>query len=364
MKKIVGKNDVFRQHILSEIAIGIYRPGGQLPGERELSETYQVSRSTVRRALGELEEMGLLLRRPPVGTFVLEEALSRLGLRCPTQPKLRSVLVMPTAQASNPVMQQLFTTLRGRLPDEVELSVTLSDTCSGAFSGEKTDIAFLFGNYADEDLKQAAASVRHSVLIGRWHREMNFVTSDDYAGGRLMAEAAIRAGHRRLALIGPSGTGADCEFSLRAKGIAEVCHEHGASLQMHRLSMEEAMNLTASVYFALENFLRVDPRLSLILALRDREALAVMDCCGRRGLSVPDDLSVIGCDDHCFAEAITPPLTTMRSTAVEEGVRLAGFAEAVLHSGPEERVIIREAITPLLIERSTVKTIGLQEVKK
>lgn len=38
MKRIAGKNDVCREHLLSEIAVGIYRPGERLPAERELAK--------------------------------------------------------------------------------------------------------------------------------------------------------------------------------------------------------------------------------------------------------------------------------------------------------------------------------------
>lgn len=49
---------------------GEFPPGSKLPPERQLSEIYGVSRITVRRALDELERMGLLERRQGIGTVV------------------------------------------------------------------------------------------------------------------------------------------------------------------------------------------------------------------------------------------------------------------------------------------------------
>ena len=52
------------------IAKGDHAPGGTLPGEQKLAETFDVSRVTVRRALDALAADGLIDRRPGAGTLV------------------------------------------------------------------------------------------------------------------------------------------------------------------------------------------------------------------------------------------------------------------------------------------------------
>lgn len=61
---------LLRDAILS----GHLSPGERLPGEMKLTEQFGVSRVTVRRALAELQRMGLILRRPGAGTVVAERA--------------------------------------------------------------------------------------------------------------------------------------------------------------------------------------------------------------------------------------------------------------------------------------------------
>ncbi len=51
---------------------GVLRPGDRLPAERELSEKMEVSRPTLREALADLEERGLIVTRPGGGTFIAE----------------------------------------------------------------------------------------------------------------------------------------------------------------------------------------------------------------------------------------------------------------------------------------------------
>jgi GntR family transcriptional regulator len=58
--------------IAAEIAAGEYRPGDQLPPEDELLQRFEVSRITVRRAIQNLVQRGLLEIRRGRGTFVLE----------------------------------------------------------------------------------------------------------------------------------------------------------------------------------------------------------------------------------------------------------------------------------------------------
>lgn len=51
---------------------GVLRPGQRLPSERELAETLDVSRPTLREALKDLEQRRLIEARPGGGTFVAE----------------------------------------------------------------------------------------------------------------------------------------------------------------------------------------------------------------------------------------------------------------------------------------------------
>lgn len=57
-------------HLRRAIETGVYGEGDQLPPERQLAASFQAARSTVRRALDQLESAGLVSRRLGSGTFV------------------------------------------------------------------------------------------------------------------------------------------------------------------------------------------------------------------------------------------------------------------------------------------------------
>ncbi|MEW8958368.1 MAG: GntR family transcriptional regulator [Moorella sp. (in: firmicutes)] len=65
--------DILKQ----KIASGELKPGEALPGERQLTDIYGVSRVTVRQAIGELVKEGLLYRHHGKGTFVAPKRIER-----------------------------------------------------------------------------------------------------------------------------------------------------------------------------------------------------------------------------------------------------------------------------------------------
>ena len=71
-----SKHERLRSHLLGEIARGVLSPGDVLVPERQLAELMQISRSTVRQTLDDLESEGLVRRVQGKGTFVAERPTS------------------------------------------------------------------------------------------------------------------------------------------------------------------------------------------------------------------------------------------------------------------------------------------------
>ena len=61
----------------NDIMAGVYPAGGRIPSEQLLCDTYGVSRVTVRKAMLDLVQEGLLIRRQGKGTFVADERIQR-----------------------------------------------------------------------------------------------------------------------------------------------------------------------------------------------------------------------------------------------------------------------------------------------
>lgn len=127
-----------KQQVRHSIESGELPPGTPLPSERELCELYGVSRPTVRQAMQELLNEGLLERRRGVGTYVAQprvrqrlgsvqgfsERMEREGRRPSTRLIEKSVL--PAAEAGDnlpedlqiPPAAQMLRLVRLRLADD------------------------------------------------------------------------------------------------------------------------------------------------------------------------------------------------------------------------------------------------------
>ena len=64
-------------HLRERILAGELVPGQQTPSEQQLAKDYGVSKMTVRQALADLVDEGLLDRKPGVGTFVAQRRIQR-----------------------------------------------------------------------------------------------------------------------------------------------------------------------------------------------------------------------------------------------------------------------------------------------
>lgn len=65
-----------RETIIANLKSGKWRAGDRLPTERELSVTYKISRTTVRKLLQDLKDRGLISQTVGSGTYVTEQALA------------------------------------------------------------------------------------------------------------------------------------------------------------------------------------------------------------------------------------------------------------------------------------------------
>jgi GntR family transcriptional regulator len=63
---------VVADYLAAQVADGALKPGQRLPSERQLAESYGVAYMTVRRAMKELRERGVVVSVHGKGTFVAQ----------------------------------------------------------------------------------------------------------------------------------------------------------------------------------------------------------------------------------------------------------------------------------------------------
>jgi LacI family transcriptional regulator len=133
------------------------------------------------------------------------------------------------------------------------------------------------------------------------------VDSDNYAGAVLGTNYLLRLGHRRIAFLGGRQ---DLESArLREAGFRRAMADAGATVDEALVRVGGYRPETAEGP-ARELLTHREPP-TAVFAANDLSAIATMDVARALGLSVPEDLSVIGFDNVPEAAFAHPPLTTV-----------------------------------------------------
>lgn len=94
------------------------------------------------------------------------------------------------------------------------------------------------------------------------------------------------------------------------------------------------------------------PEATAILTMSDWQAITVLDEAVRRGINIPEHVSVVGFDGTAEAARTTPPLSTVAQNIVQKG-RLA--AAMVFANGPPKQIVMP---VELVVRASTARPRG------
>ena len=157
------------------------------------------------------------------------------------------------------------------------------------------------------------------VLIDQPDGAWPGVASDAESAGRVAAEHLIGLGHTRFAFMGPA---ADVHtFRMRERGFVAALRAAGIPLASD--AMRRAPATVTGGMDAMRALLALTDRPTAVFCANDLMALGAHKQCAQRHLSIPADISIVGCDDIEMARLVTPELTTVAVPAREIGARAA-----------------------------------------
>ncbi len=135
-----------------------------------------------------------------------------------------------------------------------------------------------------------------------------FVDIDAVDGSFRAVRHLIEGGHRRIGLI----TNASLEYTSaqqRRLGYLQALKEGG--IEPEDLLMREGAYTPASGFIAMQELLKVSPRPTAVFVASDVVCLGALHAIKVAGLSIPQDIAVVGFDDIPLANYYDPPLTTI-----------------------------------------------------
>lgn len=187
------------------------------------------------------------------------------------------------------------------------------------------------------------------VLVNRLLPSIHdgYVVSDDVASGALATNHLIDAGHERIAHIGGPTDLLVC--NRRALGYEQAIANAGRDWSR----IVRVPDITAAAAKdAVDQLFATDPLPTALFVFNDYLAIEVLHILANRGIRVPEDLAVVGCDDIAVARVTSIGLTTVSSHPTlmgERGMRMLADCLRRGDGGP----VGREVLAPELRIRRT-----------
>ena len=154
------------------------------------------------------------------------------------------------------------------------------------------------------------AVITDSCFLGG--KDITYIDSDHYQGGRLAAEHLIECGCRKIVCV----RGVQTIASARARflGYRDVCKEYGLEECTIECSYDFHDGLQAA-----EELLQKYPDVDGIVASNDMVAISIYKVLTKHNIKVPEQIQLIGFDDIELSSIITPELSTIKQSVKEIG---------------------------------------------
>ena len=155
--------------------------------------------------------------------------------------------------------------------------------------------------------------------MGAPNKDSLNVRIDDHAAAVEMTRYLLDLGHREIGFI--KGHPNHVASHDRYRGFCDALAEAG--IDPAKMAVEQGYFSYRSGLIAGDRILAQPKRPTAIFASNDDMAAATVSVAHRRGLNVPDDLSIVGFDDTALATSVWPELTTVKQP-------ISAMAEAAL----------------------------------
>jgi DNA-binding LacI/PurR family transcriptional regulator len=181
----------------------------------------------------------------------------------------------------------------------------------------------LVGELPLSDQLTAAVGQVPTVVLGTPeapHPSADVVANDDLRGACLAVQHLIALGHRRIAHI---GAGASPVGEARRTGYERAMRENGLGDLLETVVGDFTEQGGYDAGMALLGRSSPSVRPTAIFAINDMAALGLLTAADELGITVPDDLSIVGYDNTPIARIGHISLTSIDNVSHESGRRAA-----------------------------------------
>ena len=331
--------------------------GSKLPTELELSEAFGVSKITAKRAMDELEINGFITRKRGHGSFVLPLRNDGNVSEC----KIVS-MILPNNDSSGRAIDYIMGATNYLQEEGYYLSI---HTTFGNHETERKYLLDLSDNGVKGIIFYPSTRKNFNVLSSLYVKNfpivlidkkieslpLSSVVSDNRGGGFQATSHLIQLGHRRIAYVSYCDLDSLSSVKERFIGYCKALRQHSITLDLEIIyasivTLESSNRLTQVVNDLLKK------KVTAIFAEHDYLALDIARTLSSMGISVPNDISIIGFDNIELLEHLDIKLTTINQDFGQIGKRAS---QIVLKQIKKEAVDHRDDIVPvqLILREST-----------
>lgn len=176
------------------------------------------------------------------------------------------------------------------------------------------------------------------------------VESDHYQGGKLAAQELLRCGVKHPAYLSRRRT--ISAYTLRLEGFRQELLRHGIPLPEECIvSFSTKTRNERGAHDATMGLIKAHPEIDGIFASNDWRAVGAIAAVHDLGLSVPNDIRIVGFDDSTFTASFVPSITTIRQDVPQLAQRACTMLLSLMSGNP---VDTRKAVVPVqLIARES-----------
>ncbi len=329
-----------------EISSGLYSSGDKLPTELELSERFQISRQTLRQAIGILENEGIVIRRQGSGMYVAEAVVgSKSSKTIGFISTNISGYVFPSiiSGVEKVVSESGFllnlAATANRVDNERKILLGYLDNPPYGLIVEGTKTAFPNPNLALYE-KLFAMGVKVVFINGYYPQlaDTVYVVTDDREGGRIATEHLISLGHSR---IGGVFKADDMQGHERYAGFAETMYKHGLEIHDNEIIWFTTETHEQSLFeYSGQHVVNNIKECSAVLCYNDQIAAPLVDILLSRGTNVPGDVSVISFDNTIYSDLTRVKITSLEHPKVQLGIIAAQKLIGMIGGKKESSVML------------------------
>ncbi len=323
-----NKYDIVKQGLKTAIENHEYEIGAKLPTESELMAQYQVSRYTIRRAVGDLQNDHYIYRIQGGGMYV-DDWKSR-PTRTTGKHKLIGVI---TTHLADYIFPQIISGI-DRSVSAHGYSIIVSNTHNNP-DRERQGLERMLENQVagliieptqsalvgpNMDLYDRIKELNiPTIFINAHYPQLNFpyLEIKDMEAEEQMVNHLIDLGHQRIMGIFQVD---DMQGTHRMKGFINAYMQHPDISYLSKTIMyQSGQDMTKVLEQVAQELEHPTTRPTALVCYNDELAIQIIDLVRSMDLRVPEDISITGFDDYVLTRYMTPRLTTIQHPKEKNG---------------------------------------------